>query len=124
MGTGIAKNLNKERSNSFRRISRNKITFEYDIYNIEQINNQIVVSIWDLQSGDLSKQPENGIYAYDKNGGLILNVKDIIKEEDFCGRFSVSKVDGKFTIILDDVRGVHYTIDMENRAVINKVGFK
>jgi hypothetical protein len=119
------------------------ITFNYDIKEVGEVNGYLIVLIYDLETGNVAKQPRNNIIAVDQNGVKIWTIDEIIKERDrifTTFRFNdeiVSDPTGRAIIrhrienekdenILNvyDAMGIWYAINLSTLKVISKRGIR
>lgn len=101
------------------------IKFENEIEKLIQLNNQIIISLSNMKTGDVTKQPRDGIYSINKDGDILWNIKDITQKcDNIYGGIFVKKYGDKLMLVVTDVIGIKYTVDLNNNTVIKKEGYK
>jgi hypothetical protein len=99
----------------------NTVSFQHDVRYIVIIDDVVIVLVADSSTGDVQKQPLNNVYAIDRNGEIIWNIKDIIDRDAF---FAIINVDDTKHLIAVDAMGIRYIIDIINKKVLSAKGYK
>lgn len=116
------------------------ITFNYDIKEVGEVNGYLIVLIYDLETGNVAKQPRNNIIAVDQNGVKIWTIDEIIKGKDrvytkfWINAELVVDSNGRYirqrnendenTLLTYDIGGVYHTIKLSTLEVVDRKGFR
>ena len=106
-------------------IDSEKIKFEHTISKVEEIDELLIVLLKNIETGDVTKQPINNIYAVDRNGKIVWNINDIVGNNEFFGGFyklSEKNMDSK--IVAVDCMGKRHTIDLKSMKVVETQGVR
>lgn len=99
----------------------NEVRFQHDVRQLVIIDDIVIVLIEDPSTGDVRKQPLNNVYAVDKNGKIIWNIKDIVGKDAL---YSLINVDESKQLIAADFMGIRYFIDVDKMQVVDKKGYR
>jgi hypothetical protein len=116
------------------------ITFNYDIKEVGEVNGYLIVLIYDLETGNVAKQPRNNIITVDQNGIKIWTIDEIIKGKDrvytkfWINAELVVDSNGRYirqrnendenTLLTYDIGGVYHTIKLSTLEVVDRKGFR
>lgn len=109
-------------------VSRNSLTvngyrvdFNYEIKSFLDVDNLIIIMIWDVSIGDIQKQPLNNVYAVDKNGNIVWNLKDIVGKD---GLYTAIRVNKSNNLVAAEFIGMNYIIDVKTKQIIGGRAYK
>ncbi|NPV43876.1 hypothetical protein H0A61_01660 [Koleobacter methoxysyntrophicus] len=94
-------------------IQGNQIKFDYDINNIIENKNVLIVHLF-VKKG---KPPLNNIYAISDKGDIIWNIRDFV-QEDYC--YTGISVDDNGNLIANTFIGIAQIIDVKNKKLVGR----
>jgi hypothetical protein len=108
-------------NDDFKRFRMNNkiINFDHDVKTWEEIDDIYLFVFRKRDSEDVHDQPDNNIYAVDKEANILWNIKDIIGDTPYCGAvyFQPSNEEKTYLVAVDCL-GYHHTIDLKNRTLV------
>lgn len=101
-------------------IDTKEIVFCFGISKVEEADGYLIVLLKNVDSGDVTKQPVDNIYAVGKNAKILWNIKDIVGENPFYGGFYIeTSLSGSQYLVAVACMGKRHTIDLSNKILSN-----
>jgi hypothetical protein len=96
-----------------------EIYFDFDVKTWRELEDFFIVVLRNRDSEDVHDQPDNNIYAVDKEANILWNIKDILGDTPYCGAiyFQPSNEEKTYLVAVDCL-GYHHTIDLKNRTLV------
>lgn len=99
-------------------IGNNKIEFNLPIEKAIEICERIIVLLRAPISNLVEDIPLNSLYAYDFQGNLSWNIKDIIEADNF---YTIIREDNGL-LVAGTFIGINYFIDVQNKIIVRRTG--
>lgn len=102
-----------------------KINFNNEIFEVEDIQEFILITLKNISTGDIKKQPSNNIVAIDMNANIKWKISEITKEYSYYSGFYIDKIEEREKVIVAiDCSGIRYTIRLSDLTIINRQGYR
>lgn len=102
-------------------VNGNHISFAYDIKNAINVDDNVIIMLWNLSTGDIQQQPFNNVYVVDGSGKILWNLKDIVGKD---GLYTIISINESNKLVAVEFIGTRYIIDVRNRKVIEGQAYK
>ncbi|SHH65833.1 hypothetical protein SAMN02745823_00655 [Sporobacter termitidis DSM 10068] len=102
-------------------INNKRVNLNSEIGNVLLYDQLLLVRIYNPSATRPIEQPFNNIYAFNKNAEIVWKINGIIHQNTYYGAM---RLDGDNNVVVVDLSGVQYTIDIGNREVVHKRGIR
>jgi hypothetical protein len=97
------------------------LTFLNDIRQVLDVDDIIIVRVWNNTTGDIQKQPFNNIYAINQESKVIWNIKDIVIDD---GIYANICLDEFKRLVANEFIGKRFVIDIRTKKIISDYAYK
>jgi hypothetical protein len=102
------------------RIRGKEVYFNHDVNFVLEVEDYFIVLLTNRDSENIHDQPDNNIYAVDKEANILWNIKDIVGNNPYFGSFYfLPSHEVKDYLVAVDCLGYHHTIDLKSKQVIS-----
>lgn len=97
------------------------IDLTHNICDVKETNKVLILLLDNPNSARTIDQPINNVLAVDIKGNIVWKIKDIIKEDKL---YTGMRLDENNDLVVVEFNGINYTVNLNTKTIIKKIGIK